>query len=151
RKAAVALKTFTHGDAKSMYDFKNEFRLLADLSHPNLVSLYELFGDERSWHIAMELVPGTDLITYVRQTAPDPATYTAAGRAAVPCDLARLGGVMTQLCHALTYLHGAGKLHCDIKPSNVLVTAHGTLKLVDFGLVTDTSTLLTDAARRIRG
>lgn len=66
RNAHVALKAFTRRGADGVYDFKNEFRVLAGLTHPNLVALYELFGDERSWLIAMELVPGVDFVSYVR-------------------------------------------------------------------------------------
>ena len=149
----VALKWFARPGVESVYDFKKEFRVLADLSHHNLVSLYELFADADSWFIAMELVPGVDFLTFVREpgVADSESAHDVPRPTPGACDMARLGHAMTQLSHALTYLHGAGKLHCDIKPSNVLITPGGHLKLVDFGLATDAFPGLIDDTVRIRG
>ena len=153
RHARVALKVFTRRGADSLYDFKNEFRLLADFTHPNLVSLYELFGDDRSWLIAMELVAGVDFVSFVRDGGHTrgPLAEAPDGLPPCRCNLTRLGDAMIQLYQALAYLHGAGKVHCDIKPSNVLITSDGQVKVVDFGLATDMSQLLTDHAVKIRG
>jgi serine/threonine protein kinase len=149
RNVYVALKTFTHAGIDSTREFKREFRLLSDLTHPNLVSLYELFGDEQSWLIAMELVDGVDFLTYVRGNGG--ATASSHAEPAIACDLDRLGPVLTQIAHALAYLHGEGKLHCDIKPSNVLVTTDGRVKVVDFGLVVDLSQRTADLPVSVRG
>ena len=152
RRTHVALKAFTRSDVDGVHDFKNEFRAMADLSHPNLVSLYELFADDDSWCIAMELVPGVDFLTYVREgIAADADVSATAGQPPIKDDLTRLGHAMTQLCQALAYLHSEGKLHCDIKPSNVLIASGGHLKLVDFGLATDVFPGLIDDTLRIRG
>lgn len=140
RGTEVALKSLHRVDAASIYDFKKEFRTLADLSHPNLVSFYDLVGEGDQWFIAMELVRGTDFVRYVSSdpdsdaSAPD-LSMTAPARLA--CDLDRLGAAMSQLVQALLYLHGHGKLHRDVKPSNVLVTDEGQIKLLDFGLTID--------------
>jgi len=136
RQTHVALKAFTRPGIESVYAFKHEFRVLTDLTHPNLVALYELFAGTRSWFISMELVPGVNFLTYVRggQAA---GNADGNGTSHASCDLTRLGQAMTQLCGAVAYLHGEGKLHCDIKPSNVLVTSSGHVKLLDFGLATD--------------
>jgi serine/threonine protein kinase len=66
RQMLVALKCITHPDPTAIFRFKREFRTLADISHPNLVSLYELVSDGEQWFFTMELVEGTDLARYLR-------------------------------------------------------------------------------------
>src|SRR5262249_18844737 len=132
RNAEVALKTLRDVDAQSLLRFKQEFRALADLSHPNLVRLGELVCRRGPRRFAMERVEGADLLAWVRpgtpatvdddQISPDADTATRDFGAAPPsCDLARLRQVLPQLVEGISALHRAGKLHRDIKPSNVLV------------------------------
>ena len=118
----VALKALSHLDASSLYRFKREFRALAGVSHPNLVTLNELFHEGGNWYLSMELVHGRSFVDYVR----------ARGNEA---DLTRLRSVLAQLVRALNVLHEAGRLHRDIKPSNVLVTELGRVVVLDFGFV----------------
>jgi hypothetical protein len=70
RRRRVALKTLREVDAHSLYLFKNEFRELADLRHPNLVELGELVCAEGQWFFTMELIDGVDLLRWVRRGAP---------------------------------------------------------------------------------
>jgi len=153
RKTDVAVKSFNRADLGSVYDLKKEFRVLADLSHPNLVSLYELFADGDSWFITMELVRGVDFLSYVRGASEATGDRRSVpGRPSQPaCDLKRLERAISQLAEALCYLHGEKKLHCDIKPSNVLLTGDGQLKLLDFGLATDVIPAVTGETIHIRG
>ena len=74
RGEVVALKTMAHLDAGSLLRFKREFRALADISHPNVVQLYELFSEEDHWFFTMELVDGCDLLTWVHSSLSVPPT-----------------------------------------------------------------------------
>ncbi|MCB1034511.1 MAG: AAA family ATPase, partial [Acidobacteria bacterium] len=161
----VALKVLQRLDAAAIYRFKKEFRALADIDHRNLVQLYELLFDGEWWFYSMERVHGRSFLDHVRDRAPatdgargdgeDTPTFISPLVSRVspprrsqepkaeqalpspPCRLDLLRPALTQLASGLDALHEAGKLHCDIKPSNVLVTEEGRVVLLDFGLVRD--------------
>ena len=127
RNQTVALKTLQRIDPSTLHRFKNEFRSLADLSHRNLVTLFELLCDNDRWCFTMELVDGT---TFDRHLA-------ASGSLDATGHDARVRDVFRQLAEGLAVLHASSKLHRDIKPSNTLVTHDGRVVLVDFGLAAD--------------
>jgi eukaryotic-like serine/threonine-protein kinase len=70
RATRVALKTLHHVDATALYHFKNEFRALCDIVHPNLVALHELVSEGERWFFTMDLIEGTDFYTFLRHGRP---------------------------------------------------------------------------------
>ncbi len=135
----VALKWLRTASGRDLYRFKREFRALADIVHPNLVTLHELHASEGDWYFTMEIVEGISFIDWVRPSAsavhPSGPQRTRQDILASKMHEMRLRGALVQLIDALIALHKAGKLHRDLKPSNVLVTPQGRLALLDFGLV----------------
>jgi RecA/RadA recombinase len=126
----LALKTLSSPDAEQSYHLKAEFRSLAQITHPHLVQLEELFVSSDECYFTMELVAGTTFAEFVRALRGEGARWSEGA-------LARLCEVTAQLVSGIAALHAAGKLHRDIKPSNILVTPDGRGVLVDFGLCTE--------------
>ncbi len=155
----VALKTLLRFSAADLYGFKQEFRALADLNHPNLVSLYQLLSTGEHWCFTMELVEGQNFLAAIRQVdnREVPATYSdemlelkhltgheprlePQSMASAPLfDERKLRDLLLQLAEGLCFLHVHGKLHCDLKPSNVMVDAKGRVVILDFGLVQESA------------
>jgi hypothetical protein len=150
----VALKLLQRADVEAVRRFKHEYRALQDLEHPNLVRLGELHEANGTWFFSMELVPGVDLYEYVRgrgtsrRPLPTPANDAAAPGG---YDEARLRSCFQQLATGLAALHAAGKVHCDIKPSNVRVTPEGRVVLLDFGLLFDSGPVEPAETGRVLG
>lgn len=100
--------------------FRQEAKAAANLSHSNIVTVYDFGFDEDHLFIVMEYVPGTDLNTLIKQKS----SYSV--EEGIP--------LIIQACKGLGYAHRAGLVHCDIKPHNFLVTPDKRLKVTDFGI-----------------
>jgi serine/threonine-protein kinase len=103
--------------------FKQEAQILAGLKHPGLTDVTDFFSDGGNWYLVMEYVEGETLKDYLERIG---------GR--LPQDEAL--GIIRQLCPVLEYLHSqsAPVIFRDLKPSNVMLTPQGKVKLIDFGI-----------------
>jgi serine/threonine-protein kinase len=100
--------------------FEREARVLAQLTHTNIVQVYDLVHEGGRMWMAMELIQGGSL-----------AELLEARGALVVEEVTRLGG---DLARALSFAHQRGVIHRDFKPGNVLLTPEGVPKVTDFGL-----------------
>ena len=118
----VALKTISAelaANPEFLGRFQREARAAARLTHPNIVTVYELGDVGGMPYIAMELLEGLDLVEAM-----------SPGR--LPLD--EKLRIMVEVCRGLDYAHKRGVIHRDVKPANVRLLATGSVKLVDFGI-----------------
>lgn len=119
----VALKflgSLVDGSEEFRLRFQREARAAAQVSHPNILSIYDIGVEQGSTYIAMEYIEGPNLNQYLNQK----------GRLSVR----EAVNVIGQACAALEAIHQAGIVHRDIKPDNILIAKGGLVKLMDFGL-----------------
>ncbi|MFE5973051.1 serine/threonine-protein kinase [Streptomyces sp. NPDC056460] len=115
----VAVKVFRRADARTEEHSDGEGRLLAQLQHPGLVTLFDSGHDEGRPFLVMELVRGT---TLRRRLARSALSVT---------ETCRMGAALSS---ALAHVHGTGIVHRDVKPSNILLDPTGAPRLTDFGI-----------------
>ncbi|NUZ05913.1 serine/threonine-protein kinase [Piscinibacter koreensis] len=123
-RITVALKSLAFPQGEDILRFKREFRDLSALSHRNIVSLYDLYVDPPQCYFTMEYVEGKDFVTAVRR----------GGGANRTVDFTALNANTSALVEALLAVHAIGRVHLDIKPSNVLVSHANRVVVLDFGL-----------------
>src|SRR5262245_32880022 len=100
--------------------FFREAYACAQLSHPNIVTVYDMGEDDGRLYIVMEFLEGVELSRLIRQR--DGLTVDA------------MISIMVQVCDGLHYAHGKGIVHRDVKPANILLLPSGDVKIVDFGI-----------------
>jgi serine/threonine protein kinase len=100
--------------------FQREAEAIGRLSHPNIVTVYDVGEASGQLYMAMELLEGDDLRSLIEK------------RAAI--GLADRVRILVQICDGLAYAHSRGVVHRDIKPANILVGSDGRVKILDFGL-----------------
>ena len=108
------------GDEEFVARFRTEAQSAARLSHAGIAQIYDTGTDDGDYFIVMEYLPEPDLKAIIRNYAPLPVHKVAE--------------VALQACEALGYAHQHGIIHRDVKPHNILFTADGRAKLVDFGI-----------------
>jgi eukaryotic-like serine/threonine-protein kinase len=121
----VALKTLHHHYAEMSSfrrRFRQEARAMASLDHENIVKVYDISQDGELPFIVVECVSGRDIGDLL------------GGRRGGRLNEQFVRRMATQLLHALAYAHRQGIIHMDIKPSNILLTQEGTVKVADFGI-----------------
>src|SRR5262245_40652724 len=99
--------------------FRREARAVAQLTHPNIVTVIDRGEQEGRQFIVFEYVEGHNL-----------KELTASG----PLEVHDAIGVSLQVAHALAFAHERGLVHRDVKPQNVLVNEEGQAKVTDFGI-----------------
>ncbi len=142
----VALKflpELVQGDESAIVDLKKETLRSLELTHPNIVRIYDWVADEHVAAISMEYVDG--------HTLSGLRVRTEAG----VFEVSEITAWTEQLCAALTYAHVEKKIvHRDLKPSNLMVDTAGRLRVMDFGIagsLTDSMSRLSAAAMPASG
>jgi serine/threonine-protein kinase len=121
----VALKFLPGGvaaDDSRLAQFHNELRTARQVSHKNVVRLYDLGDADGRRFLTMEYVDGEDLASLLRRIGRIPQDKAV--------DLAR------QLCAGVAAAHARGVLHRDLKPANVMIDGDGDVRITDFGIAT---------------
>jgi serine/threonine protein kinase len=120
RKVALKVLHKDHlGSQEIIKRFLKEAKAIGRLSHPDIVSVYDVGQDHGTIFIAMEYLDGRPLNKVIQTQRPDMAFIVKIG---------------LQVAAALDYAHQKGIIHRDIKPSNLMLTDSGSVKLTDFGI-----------------
>lgn len=124
-------------DEEFVARFRREAQAVAKLSHPNIVSVYDVGHEGDTHYIVMEYVEGKNLKEVIREEGILPVNRAV--------DIAR------QICEGLDHAHENGIVHRDIKPHNILVTPIGRVKVTDFGIARAVTSVTVTQAGTIVG
>ncbi|MCA9631336.1 MAG: serine/threonine protein kinase [Myxococcales bacterium] len=154
----VALKQLTR--RRTPEEFERRFAALSRLKHENLVELYDMYSTWEPPFYTMQLVPGVDVVRYIREEAPSGIETLgieeeddlegnlllgeksrAANRSVFtppePGGMDRARSALRQLCAGLAYAHAQGFIHRDITRGNIRVDSDGRLVVMDYGLAAE--------------
>ncbi|HVU12660.1 MAG TPA: protein kinase [Phototrophicaceae bacterium] len=118
--AVKILRPSLTNDPAFLARFRNEARSVANLTHPNIVTVHDVGSDGPTHYIVMEFVEGTDLKRIIK------------AEGALPIE--RALNLAIQICAGIGFAHRAGLVHADVKPQNMLVTTDDIVKVTDFGI-----------------
>lgn len=118
--------------------FLKEARVIGRLSHPNIVTIYDVGEAQGNIYIAMEFLQGKSLADLTRERR---------------LESEEVVNIAIQIAETLNYAHGKGVIHRDIKPSNIIVEPNGKIKITDFGIahLEDSSATLQTQTGEIMG
>lgn len=122
-KRDVAVKVLRYDfsqEDRALERFRREAKAISELTHENIVSLYDIDTDENYHYIVMEYIDGTDLKKYIKQN--------------FPLSLLKIIDLMKQIVSAVKYAHQCSIIHRDLKPQNILIRRDGIVKITDFGI-----------------
>jgi len=121
----VALKVVRDEHARrpeTLHALRREFHQAQSLSHPGIVNVFDFDHDGETYFVTMELINGDPLGELMRDALPHPLARETAIR------------ILRELGDAVAFAHERDVLHMDLKPGNVMVTAQGDVRVLDFGL-----------------
>lgn len=121
--AIKCVQLSVQADDDAMIALKREIRIMKKVDHPNILKLYEVFVEEESFYLVMELVPGKELFERII----DRGQYSER----------HASNITRQIVSAVEYLHSNGIAHRDLKPENLLSSGdddNEVIKIIDFGL-----------------
>jgi serine/threonine-protein kinase len=120
REVAIKVLNPELADKEVMQRFLAEATTLARMNHPEIATIYDLHQSEQGLLMVMEFIKGETLDRLTDRCGPLPPEQAAT--------------IIARVLGALDHAHRAGIVHRDLKPANVMVTVHGTVKVMDFGI-----------------
>ncbi|MBZ0305467.1 MAG: protein kinase [Anaerolineae bacterium] len=118
--AVKVLRASLTDDPTFLARFRQEARNVANLQHPNIVTVHDVGQDGNIHYIVMELIEGHDLKKIIRAEA--------------PFSLDRALDIAIKISTGIGYAHRAGLVHADVKPQNILLVDQDNIKVTDFGI-----------------
>ncbi len=127
-------------DQNSLSGYLKEARVAAQFIHPNIAITYDAGFANNRFFIALEFIDGAGLQIHSKQDKRLPVI--------------KILEIIYNICHALDYIHQKGYVHLDIKPSNIMMTSEGEVKLMDFGIahvLSENRDKVSETSNKIKG